>query len=225
MLMTNNATAGTSNATNMSAPSNRLSLQDLNVNVPVHNGNGNFNNFYENLPNSNLYQQQSQQTAYDYRKSMPNLQNIQEYQNNYYHAPQQQQHYMNPYNNGIQSTSPVQPPQAIPKSYQHTHQNHYNNMSRNSLLSISAVPKPKFTNDWVHYRKSEPVKQSINSHWLIQEAEQRRIEQMNNVRTKNITNTSNGNKMGIISKKPLPDSIIQTLTQRVQNMGYADKKR
>lgn len=79
-------------------------------------------------------------------------------------------------------------------------------MTRHALMQISAVPKPKLTNDWVQFRKSEPVKSSINSHWLIQEAEQRRIEQMNNVRSG-------------VGKKPLPEVVIQTLTQRVQNMG------
>lgn len=81
-------------------------------------------------------------------------------------------------------------------------------MTRHALMQISAVPKPKLTNDWVQFRKSEPAKPSINSHWLIQEAEQRRIEQMNNVRSNGANN-----------KKPLPESIIQTLTQRVHNMG------
>ena len=83
-------------------------------------------------------------------------------------------------------------------------------MTRHALMQISAVPKPKLTNDWVQYRKSEPVKPSLNSHWLIQEAEQRRIEQLNNVRSNS----------GICSsKKPLPESIIQTITQRVVDLG------
>lgn len=112
--------------------------------------------------------------------------------------------------------------QSLQQNIQNNHQNQNQSygMSRHALHAISAVPKPKLTNDWVQYRKSEPVKQSLNSHWLIQEAEQRRIEQMNNVRSKNIANTGkNGNK------KPLPDSVIQTLTQRAQNMGMGEKKR
>ncbi|CRK91626.1 CLUMA_CG005279, isoform B [Clunio marinus] len=133
-----------------------------------------------------------------------------------------------PYSDGLTTTSsksemqlnhnnlvpkPYQPPAPPPTSTTHHHSNNvYNNMTRHALMQISAVPKPKLTNDWVQYRKSEPVKPSINSHWLIQEAEQRRIEQMNNVRSNGVA--ANGN-----SKKPLPESVIQTLTQRVQNMG------
>ncbi len=227
MLMSNTNSNSTSNLT---APNlNRLSLQE-------NNQLNNFQNFYENLPNSfnHMYQEQTP-AQFDYRKSMPNLQNVQEeYANSYYHSqsqsqsqqqkPQPNQQYMPPYSN-IQSNPTIQqPPQQIApvqKSYQHPHpNNHYNNMSRHSLLTISAVPKPKFTNDWVHYRKSEPVKQSLNSHWLIQEAEQRRIDQMNASKS---VNSNNRNSIG--SKKPLPDSIIQTLTQRVQNMGFSEKKR
>lgn len=89
--------------------------------------------------------------------------------------------------------------------------NIYGNMTRHALMQISAVPKPKLTNDWVQYRKSEPAKPSLNSHWLIQEAEQRRIEQMNNVRSNAGTFGSN--------KKPLPEAIIQTITQRVVDLG------
>ncbi|KAG5672276.1 hypothetical protein PVAND_002415 [Polypedilum vanderplanki] len=87
--------------------------------------------------------------------------------------------------------------------------NLYGNMTRHALMQISAVPKPKLTNDWVQYRKSEPAaKPSLSSHWLLQEAEQRRIEQMNNVRM-----SAGG------SKKPLPDAIIQTIRKNVIEMG------
>lgn len=185
----------------------------------------------------------------EYRKSMPNLQmdfnaswnpngnhnnNINsngsemDYQNQSAVFETQQSIYC--YNNMDEPTSsrsemhlhapqPYQPP-----SQQHIHRssmsnvnnnnsnnnNVYSNMTRHALMEISAVPKPKLTNDWVQYRKSEPVKPSLNSHWLIQEAEQRRIEQLNNVRT-NAGSCSN--------KKPLPESIIQTITQRVVDLG------
>lgn len=227
MLMSN---VNSNSTSNLAAPVNvnRLSLEENNqIN------NNNFQNFYENLPNTfnNGYQEQTP-SHFDYRKSMPNLQSMQEeYANNYYHSQSQsqqqqqptqqsQQQQFNPsYNNMLQQPQQIAP---IQKSYQHPHpNNHYNNMSRHSLLTISAVPKPKFTNDWVHYRKSEPVKQSLNSHWLIQEAEQRRIDQLN--ASKSMSNGNNRNSMG--NKKPLPDSIIQTLTQRAQNMGLSDKKR
>lgn len=100
---------------------------------------------------------------------------------------------------------------SLPTPNNSSNSNIYGNMTRQALMQISAVPKPKLTNDWVQYRKSEPVKPSLNSHWLIQEAEQRRIEQMNNVR-------SNAGSC-ISNKKPLPESIIQTITQRVVDLG------
>jgi len=182
-------------------------------------------------------QQHQQQISYqhsDYRKSMPNL--LQEFGSGYHQngnyqspAPPLAHHYA-PNEMPISSKSemhlnhnflpkPYQPP-ALPPTTHHQHpaaangsnnNNAYSNMSRHALMQISATPKPRLTNDWIQFRKSEPAKQSINSHWLIQEAEQRRIaEQMNNVRQNNISNNS---------KKPLPESVIQTLTQRVQNMG------
>ncbi|XP_011290335.2 uncharacterized protein LOC101901348 isoform X3 [Musca domestica] len=73
-----------------------------------------------------------------------------------------------------------------------------------------------------------------NNHWLVQEAEQRRlveqqqqqrrVQSSSNTPTHKLTNggvppstTSNG--------KPLPDSIIQTLTERVQSKGIGERKR
>ncbi|CRK91627.1 CLUMA_CG005279, isoform C [Clunio marinus] len=229
MLMTNNPSS--------------LSLQDLNnvSNAMLTNG----NSHYENINNHHHHHmhpiQQHQtlsSTSYqinDYRKSMPNLQEFSNGWNSNGHQVYQQQLSTSPavpssypYSDGLTTTSsksemqlnhnnlvpkPYQPPAPPPTSTTHHHSNNvYNNMTRHALMQISAVPKPKLTNDWVQYRKSEPVKPSINSHWLIQEAEQRRIEQMNNVRSNGVA--ANGN-----SKKPLPESVIQTLTQRVQNMG------
>lgn len=122
----------------------------------------------------------------------------------------------------LHTPTPYQPPQQITPSSStssHIHQNNmnnnnndnniYGNMTRNALMQISAVPKPKLTNDWIQYRKSEPLKPSLNSHWLIQEAEQRRIEQMNNERS----NTNN------FKKKPLPDAVIHTIQQRIVDLG------
>lgn len=207
MLMTNNS-------------SSSLSLQDLNeVSSVMTNG----NSHYENLlhlhhPN---HQQMPPYQLNDYRKSMPNLQDFSNgwHQNgsNYQPSPSTLS-YQFPGDLSTSSKSemhlnhtnlvpkPYQPPPPPPTTHHHHNNNVYSNMTRQALMQISAVPKPKLTNDWVQFRKSEPSKPSINSHWLIQEAEQRRIEQMNNVR-------------GANNKKPLPESVIQTLTQRVQNMG------
>ncbi|CAH1729872.1 unnamed protein product [Chironomus riparius] len=118
---------------------------------------------------------------------------------------QQQQLHRNSLNNISNNSS-----NSSSNNNSNSNNNIYGNMTRHALMQISAVPKPKLTNDWVQYRKSEPVKPSLNSHWLIQEAEQRRIEQLNNVRSNS----------GICSsKKPLPESIIQTITQRVVDLG------
>lgn len=212
MLMTNNTAS--------------LSLQDLNeVSSAMTNG----NSHYENVNNHHHHvhpnhQQSSSCQMNDYRKSMPNLQDFangwhQSGSSNYQPAPETSSYqYPGDLTASSKSEMHLNHSNLVPKPYQppaQTHHHHnnnvYSNMTRHALMQISAVPKPKLTNDWVQFRKSEPVKPSLNSHWLIQEAEQRRIEQMNNVR-------SNGTS-GSCSKKPLPDSVIQTLTQRVQNMG------
>lgn len=52
-----------------------------------------------------------------------------------------------------------------------------------------------------------------SNHWLIQEAEQRRLEQQR------------GSKSATTTKKPLPDSVIQTITQRVQSLGIGERRR
>lgn len=78
-------------------------------------------------------------------------------------------------------------------------------------------------------RKSEPRGFSYNNHWLIQEAEQLRIDQQRGIRPStngwnrnvNLRNKDDANSNG----KPLPDAIIQTLTQRVQSRGLGERKR
>jgi F-box protein 20 len=213
MLMTNNPSS--------------LSLQDLN---DVSNAMTNGNSHYENVNNHhhhvhpNHHPSPSTYQMNDYRKSMPNLQDFESnwHQNgsNYQPSPvatSAYQQYPSDLTTSSKSEVHLNQSNLVPKPYQppaathhhHSTNNVYGNMTRHALMQISAVPKPKLTNDWVQYRKSEPVKPSINSHWLIQEAEQRRIEQMNNVRSNSGSN----------NKKPLPESVIQTLTQRVQNMG------
>lgn len=60
-------------------------------------------------------------------------------------------------------------------------------------------------------RKSGSYAFHNKNHWLIQEAEQRRLDQQKSLRSTN--------------KKSLPDSVIQTITQRIQSMGIGDRKR
>ncbi len=125
------------------------------------------------------------------------------------------------------------------------------NMSRNTLHALSAVPKPKLRDGWVHsknlqnrrkttsdyvnttehlHRYSDHHKSrenfNYNSHWLIQEAEQRRIDQQRGVRpTTTPWQRNNILRQGSNDDKPLPDAVIKTLTQRVQSKGLGERKR
>lgn len=133
----------------------------------------------------------------------------------------------------------------------------YANMSKHTLHALSATPKPRLTNDWVQYQRTEQSHSDLNNdnkvpcyqnthantnnnsknlmqnffmhppnyhqnqksgsqfnyhtHWLIQEAEQRRLDQQRGVRSSN--------------RKSLPDSVIKTITQRVQSMGIGERRR
>ncbi|XP_018377541.1 PREDICTED: mucin-17 isoform X3 [Trachymyrmex cornetzi] len=101
-------------------------------------------------------------------------------------------------------------------------------MSRQTLQALSAVPRPRIVqgDQWVQRRKSD-VPRGANDvnyqHWLIQEAEQRRINERNQrsparKSQPHVTGTSVPYNAPIrTDNKPLPDSIIQTLTQRVQS--------
>ncbi|XP_014091093.3 serine-rich adhesin for platelets isoform X4 [Bactrocera oleae] len=136
------------------------------------------------------------------------------------------------------------------------------NMSRNTLHALSATPKPKFTDGWVQVqqrksydtnlandpawlsayqqkRKSMPEPyHAYNNHWLVQEAEQRRIAEQQRRGGSTATTSvhqQNGSAVTVVGMKtatvsngngkPLPDSIIQTLTERVQSKGIGERKR
>ncbi|KAL6254454.1 hypothetical protein P5V15_014502 [Pogonomyrmex californicus] len=101
-------------------------------------------------------------------------------------------------------------------------------MSRQTLQALSAAPRPRIVqgDQWVQRRKSDVPRgaHDVNyQHWLIQEAEQRRINERNQrsparKSQPHVTGTSVlYNAPTRTDSKPLPDSIIQTLTQRVQN--------
>lgn len=236
MLMTNNSSNGMSSS----------SLQDLNVSSgsgsnetsPLSNGGA---QVYENTVPYRHHNQHRHNHTNEYRKSMPNLQEfnhagatswgsqgirLTDYQPNHYNNDDSMSKNYQFGDLSTTSRSEMHLP-ATPETHSyststshisHSHRgnnnsdqqnNIYGNMTRDALMQISAVPKPKLTNDWIQYRKSEPVKPSLNSHWLIQEAEQRRIDQMNNARS----SSSNA------KKKPLPDAIIQTIQQRIVDLG------
>ncbi|XP_031782522.1 titin isoform X2 [Nasonia vitripennis] len=121
------------------------------------------------------------------------------------------------------STSALAPTQNS-SSQQH----HGQQMTRQTLQALSAVPRPRIVqaDQWVQRRKSDIPRGAHDynyQHWLIQEAEQRRINEKNQrspaTRNPHLTSTSVPYTASPPRNdtKPLPDSIIQTLTQRVQN--------
>ncbi|XP_059622169.1 LIM domain only protein 7 [Phlebotomus argentipes] len=95
---------------------------------------------------------------------------------------------------------------------------------------VKAGTRERITNDssWIAARKSEPRGFSYGKHWLIQEAEQRRIDQQLGVKPtltqQNGWGTAQRRSSGG-DGKPLPDSVIQTLTQRVQNRMSVNERR
>lgn len=122
-------------------------------------------------------------------------------------------------------------------NYENTQENGWN--SNRDYIDPTAEPyiRPKnkepIGDSWLSLqqkRRSDPQNFNYNKHWLIQEAEQRRIDQAR--RSNGYTNGDwsqlNGSKIiprkGSSDNKPLPEAVIQTLTQRVQNK-LSDKKR
>lgn len=155
-------------------------------------------------------------------------------------------------------------------SHPHSPSSAYANMTKHTLHALSATPKPKFQDAWVQQnrhsarrqsdwkeqprvtdawltvqqqkRRSEPVPAfNYNQHWLIQEAEQRRLDQLRGLRPPTTTHNHTHNNQQLITmapammsaapihrnggsdNKPLPDAIIQSLTQRVQSRGLGKK--
>ncbi|XP_050556189.1 uncharacterized protein LOC118277913 isoform X3 [Spodoptera frugiperda] len=55
----------------------------------------------------------------------------------------------------------------------------YHPMTRHTLQALSAAPTPKLISntDWMQARNRKPANYNYNQHWLIQEAEQRRIDE------------------------------------------------
>ncbi|CAH0562651.1 unnamed protein product [Brassicogethes aeneus] len=86
-------------------------------------------------------------------------------------------------------------------------------LSKHNLHALSAAPRPRRNDNWIQPKpKSE---KSYSQHWLIQEAELRRISDQQ----KNAFSNRNNWQPQPPSRheKHLPDSIIHSLTQRVQN--------
>ncbi|XP_013149287.1 PREDICTED: uncharacterized protein LOC106111688 isoform X2 [Papilio polytes] len=58
----------------------------------------------------------------------------------------------------------------------------YHPMTRHTLQALSAAPTPKLISnkEWLQARSRQPANYNYNQHWLIQEAEHRRIEEHKN---------------------------------------------
>ncbi|XP_013175485.1 PREDICTED: uncharacterized histidine-rich protein DDB_G0274557-like, partial [Papilio xuthus] len=58
----------------------------------------------------------------------------------------------------------------------------YHPMTRHTLQALSAAPTPKLISntDWLQARSRHPANYNYHQHWLIQEAEHRRIEEHKN---------------------------------------------
>ncbi|XP_061393753.1 uncharacterized protein LOC133329279 [Musca vetustissima] len=172
-----------------------------------------------------------------------------------YQQQQQQHHHHQSEQNLNTAVNGQQLPQAT------VNQSLYpGNMSRNTLHALSATPKPKYTDGWVQVQQRKSYDSNLtndpawmsayqqkrksmpdayhghsNNHWLVQEAEQRRLveqQQQRRVQSSSNTPTHTSNPANKLTNgtatsngKPLPDSIIQTLTERVQSKGIGERKR
>ncbi|XP_063225787.1 uncharacterized protein LOC134532816 isoform X2 [Bacillus rossius redtenbacheri] len=100
-------------------------------------------------------------------------------------------------------------------------------MSRHTLQALSAAPRSRFisTDTWMQAKRKPDAPRSNYQHWLVQEAEHRRIteQQQRNARSPRRLLAPVPPQPVPRSNKPLPDAIIQTLTQRVQNRAGLDK--
>lgn len=176
--------------------------------------------------------------------------NRQENRDPYGHAPHSRSHFVPP-----EMSDDLRKSQTINDSVQLRNASPQNgNMTRNTIHALSAVPKPKLRDGWVQSKNLQNRRKTTsdyvnttehlhryndhknrenfnyNAHWLIQEAEQRRIDQQRGVRP---TTTpwqrnsigSNILRQGSNDDKPLPDAVIKTLTQRVQSKGLGERKR
>ncbi|KAF7268509.1 hypothetical protein GWI33_018387 [Rhynchophorus ferrugineus] len=85
-------------------------------------------------------------------------------------------------------------------------------LTKPNIKALSAVPRNRHSDNWIT-PKANPETKNYNQHWVFQEAELRRIsDQQQKTAVINRTNWQQQRQ-----EKPLPDSVIQTITQRVQN--------
>ncbi|XP_054270067.1 uncharacterized protein LOC128991302 isoform X2 [Macrosteles quadrilineatus] len=106
-------------------------------------------------------------------------------------------------------------------------------MTRQTLQALAAAPKSRLSDNWLQQPRRNP-KPNNYQHWLVQEAEQRRITEMHQRQAPpprrpvpppppqqqwagGSPQYTNWQPPQPRQDKPLPDAIIQSLTQRVQN--------
>lgn len=149
--------------------------------------------------------------------------------------PQQQQHvYGNMTRNTLHALSAVPKPKLTDgwvqqnRKSEPTTDKYYPIPRKNDFVKAGTRERITSDSSWIAARKSEPRGFSYGKHWLIQEAEQRRIDQQLGVKP----TLTQQNGWGVAQRrtsngdgKPLPDSVIQTLTQRVQNRMSVNERR
>ncbi|XP_066248867.1 LIM domain only protein 7 [Euwallacea similis] len=85
-----------------------------------------------------------------------------------------------------------------------------------SLKTLSAVPRSRHSDSWITPKTTDG--KNYSQHWVIQEAELRRLTDQQKVPS-NRNSWQQGKH-----DKPLPDSVIQTITQRVQNRNSMNER-
>ncbi|XP_060515801.1 uncharacterized protein LOC132695522 isoform X2 [Cylas formicarius] len=92
-------------------------------------------------------------------------------------------------------------------------------LTKPSLKALSAVPRPRHNDNWIQ-PKANPEVKNYNQHWVFQEAELRRLSEQHQKNAPAPKNWQQHSRQ----EKPLPDSVIHTITQRVQNRTSANER-
>ncbi|CAH2054936.1 unnamed protein product, partial [Iphiclides podalirius] len=96
----------------------------------------------------------------------------------------------------------------------------YHPMTRHTLQALSAAPTPKLISsaDWMQARNRKPANYNYHQHWLIQEAEHRRIEEHKNKIRANQrhsyheSQTPSHRPQHVAARPPVPEKSLKVLT-------------
>lgn len=137
------------------------------------------------------------------------------------------------YNNHHVTESGLDLTSCVPKSKSPIHWEQYRDSHESNDITTDEHPlhdsmlrQRSYTEcspQW-NVKASRPANRNSDSytrHWFVQEAEQRRIEQQQQAVRGNYASGYSQNK----NRKSLPESVIQTITQRVQNLGIGSDRR